>query len=59
MPSTLIDPIANLPAETTGGGVWVAAVLTLAVLSFILGDNPHSAPPNIFLWAWRRDTLPH
>ena len=41
MPSTLIDPIANLPAETTQVvGVWVAAVLTLAVLSFILGDNP-------------------
>jgi hypothetical protein len=41
MPSTLIDPIAYLPPETTQVvGVWVAALLTLAVLSYILGDNP-------------------
>ena len=41
MPEAIKDLIAGLPAGTSEIlGTWVAALLTLAVLSYIVGDNP-------------------
>ncbi|MEA3407784.1 MAG: hypothetical protein U9R48_06870 [Chloroflexota bacterium] len=38
---TIVNVLADLPpAAVEMVGMWVAALLTLAVLSFILGDNP-------------------
>ncbi len=38
---TVVDALVHLPPTTVEVvGVWFAALLTLAVLSFVLGDNP-------------------